>query len=107
LPAGAVFCPQAETGTRALTVGTTGASYTVYYGIGSNYIYKQGVNGSIRCNQYAFGGDPESGLLKSCYYITIGAMNTLPSEATLCAQAEGGTCTLPSGSTATVYHGAD
>ncbi len=105
LPAGAVLCAQAETGTCALPAGLTGASYTVYYGIGINYIYKQGVNGSIGCNQYAFGGDPDSGLLKSCYYITVGGVNALPAGAVFCAQAEGGTCTLPSGTTATVYYG--
>jgi hypothetical protein len=99
LPGGARRCAVAETGTCAIPAGTTAS---VYYGAGTSFLEKTGVTGSIGCNQTAFGGDPDYGVVKACYVIA----NVLPAAAVLCAAAESGTCTLPSGATATVYYGA-
>jgi len=99
LPAGAVKCAVAETGTCTLPVGTTAS---VYYGAGTSYLVKTGLTGSIGCNQTAFGGDPAYGVVKACYVLA----NVLPTAAVLCAAAPGGTCTVPLGATATVFYGA-
>lgn len=63
-PSGATQCATAETGVCIIAPGT---SATVYYGAGSGYYFKTSVTGSIGCNQFAFGGDPDRGVVKACY----------------------------------------
>jgi len=99
LPGGALKCAVAESGTCVLPTGTTAS---VYYGAGTHFLVKQSVSGSIACNQTAFGGDPDYGVVKACYVVA----NKIPAAAVLCAAAESGTCALPLGATATVYYGA-
>lgn len=81
LPSGFTQCA-VEAGTCAFT-GTR----VVAYGAG-NYRYRTATTSSP-CTATAFGGDPISGVLKSCYVAPIGG----PSTFTSCAS-EGGTCNV-------------
>jgi hypothetical protein len=95
LPTAAQACA-GEGGTCAITAGATA---TVYYGAGASYLFKSGVTGSLKCGVATFGADPDVNVLKSCY------VNVLPTGVAACA-VDGGTCTLLSGISATVYYGA-
>ena len=90
LPAGAVRCAS-EWSTCTLPSGTPA---TVFYGTGSRWFSRGTVSGSIACNNTSF-GDPAPGVGKACHYVA----------ATRCAN-EGGTCTVPAGTVATVLYGA-
>ena len=55
-----------------LPVDTTS---TVFYGVGSTYSYKLGVSGSFGCIPATFGGDPDVGIVKTCYVVpTFGGL---------------------------------
>jgi hypothetical protein len=75
---------------------------TVWYGANGSWYSRSNVTGSIECSNDVF-GDPIRGTVKSCLY--IGA-SLPPSEAVYCS-AERGTCSLPTGVTATVWYGAN
>jgi len=109
LPSGTATCA-GEGGTCTLLSGVT---TPVYYGVGSSYAFQSAVTGSIGCNVNSFGGDPDYGVVKSCYALSskipaglVLTTNTLPAGTALCASAESGTCAIPAGSAATVYYGA-
>jgi hypothetical protein len=97
--------PVAATAACAVDYGTCtvppGSSAVVYYGANNAYVYKT-LSGTFSCSPTTFGGDPDSGVLKSCYPV----VTTLPSAATACA-VDYGTCTTPTGTTANVYYGAN
>jgi YVTN family beta-propeller protein len=92
LPSGTTSCAS-NNGTCTLPSGVLA---TVYYGASAGYTSRPAVSGSIACSTAAFGGDPAPGSTKTCRYLA----------ATKCA-AEGANCVIPSGSTATVYYGAN
>lgn len=79
-----------------------GATASVYYGANNSFAILNGVSGSIICNNTSFGGDPLPGTVKACYVV----VTTLPIGVTACA-VDGGSCTIPAGSTATVFYGAN
>ncbi len=109
LPSGAVNC-SGEGGTCTLPSGTRA---TVYYGANNQFASKTAQTGSIACNNDIF-GDPAPNVVKACYYVQEAVTPTPPTSqpstgpagTTKCSD-EGGTCTLPSGITATVYFGAN
>ncbi|MGA6223722.1 MGH1-like glycoside hydrolase domain-containing protein [Streptomyces umbrinus] len=91
--------PPAEPGTGALRAGFTrcageggtcsfSGTRSVAYGAGT-YRYKT-VTDSTACTNTAFGGDPASDLVKSCYVADAGG----PPGYTVCA-AEGANCSVP------------
>ncbi|GHH34921.1 hypothetical protein FHS35_005364 [Streptomyces umbrinus] len=91
--------PPAEPGTGALRAGFTrcagevgtcsfSGTRSVAYGAGT-YRYKT-VTDSTACTNTAFGGDPASDLVKSCYVADVGG----PPGYTVCA-AEGANCSVP------------
>ncbi|MEU9881840.1 MGH1-like glycoside hydrolase domain-containing protein [Streptomyces phaeochromogenes] len=91
--------PPAEPGTGALRAGFTrcageggtcsfSGTRSVAYGAGT-YRYKT-VTDSTACTNTAFGGDPASDLVKSCYVADAGG----PPGYTVCA-AEGSNCSVP------------
>jgi hypothetical protein len=97
LPPGATAC--------AVDFGTcttpTGSTAEVYYGANGIYIYRSLSGGSFSCTPSTFGGDPLYGTLKSCYPV----ISSPPSGVTACAT-DGGSCTIPAGSSKVVYYGA-
>lgn len=90
LPSGTTLC--ASNGGTCRVSSSTPA--LVYYGSGSNWTVRAGVIGSIACNVATF-GDPASGSSKTCRYRAM----------TRCA-GEGASCSVPSGTRATVWYGA-
>lgn len=72
---------------------------TVAYGAYGQFNYRSGITGGIDCNNGAF-GDPISGVVKSCYSITVS--NSGPSGYTRCA-GENQRCTFSG--TKTVAYG--
>ncbi|MGD0797953.1 MAG: fibronectin type III domain-containing protein [Acidobacteriaceae bacterium] len=95
-PAVAVGCA-VDYGTCTLPAGS---SAVVYYGVNQKYVYKT-LSGTFSCSPSTFGGDPDQGVLKTCYPV----ISSPPSTAKVCAT-EGGTCKIPSGSKV-VYFGAN
>ena len=89
LPTGTTACAN-EGGTCTLPAGTPAR---VYYGSGTTWALRAGVVGSLACSNASF-GDPIGGTAKTCRYLA----------ATKCANS-GGSCTIPSGTRATVYFG--
>jgi hypothetical protein len=74
---------------------------TVSYGANGAFFSRQNVTGTLRCDNATF-GDPISGVVKACsYQVTSTSQN-----AVACAS-EGGICTVPAGTTATVTYGAN
>jgi hypothetical protein len=96
-PPGAQACAS-ETGTCTIPQATTA---NVYYGANGRY-YQRTLTGTFTCTSNIFGGDPAYGVVKACYPVA----STLPPGATGCA-VDFGTCTIPAGSTAEVYYGAN
>jgi hypothetical protein len=96
-PPGAQACAS-ETGSCTLPQGTTA---NVFYGTAGRY-YQRTLTGTFTCTSNIFGGDPDVGSVKSCYPV----VSILPPGATGCA-VDFGTCTIPAGSTAEVYYGAN
>jgi alpha-L-arabinofuranosidase len=86
-------------GTCTIPQGTTA---TVYYGAGGKYLQRT-LTGTFTCSPATFGSDPNQGVLKSCYPV----VTTLPVAATASCAVDNGTCTVPPGSTAVVYYGAN
>lgn len=103
-PSDAVSCATEN----ALCALPSGAVATVYYGASGEFTSKTGLDGNVACNNATF-GDPIFGSAKHCSYVVTngpaGTAAALAAGAQQCA-AENGTCTLPSGTTATVYYGA-
>jgi YVTN family beta-propeller protein len=91
LPSGTTSCAS-QGGTCTLPAGTPAR---VFYGAGSTWAVRAGVVGSLACNVATF-GDPAPGVTKACRYLA----------ATRCAS-ENGSCSVPTGTTATVYYGAN
>lgn len=90
----------ASEGSRCNTEGTS----VVRYGSSENWLY--GVfTSSVNCSDAQF-GDPEVSGTKACQYLPSDVVEPLlpPSNASTCAQ-EGQVCTLPAGSTASVWYG--
>lgn len=96
VPSGAVACAS-EGGTCLLPDGATAS---VYFGAGSKYFYQPGAAGSVSCSTATF-GDPDPGVAKACYAL----VTQLSAGAVPCAAANG-SCSVPTGSTATVFYGA-
>jgi alpha-L-arabinofuranosidase len=86
-------------GTCTIPQGTTA---TVYYGAGGKYLQRT-LTGTFTCSPATFGSDPNQGVLKSCYPV----VSALPVAATASCAVDNGTCTVPPGSSAVVYYGAN
>ncbi len=86
-------------GTCTIPQGTTA---TVYYGAGGKYLQRT-LTGTFTCSPATFGSDPNQGVLKSCYPV----VTALPVAATASCAVDNGTCTVPPGSSAVVYYGAN
>jgi hypothetical protein len=86
-------------GTCTIPQGTTA---TVYYGAGGKYLQRT-LTGTFTCSPATFGSDPDQGVLKSCYPV----VTALPVAATASCAVDNGTCTVPPGSSAVVYYGAN
>jgi hypothetical protein len=69
----------------------SGSTAVVYYGVNGRYVYKS-LSGTFSCSPSTFGGDPDQGVLKSCYPV----ISTPPSTVKACK--------IPSGSKV-VYYG--
>ncbi len=91
LPSGAVRCASE----RSNCVLPSGTPATVYYGSGSQWTVRPAMTGTVACTNATF-GDPIAGTAKACYYVA----------AAKCAN-ERATCTVASGTTATVLYGAN
>jgi len=79
----------------------TGSTADVYYGVNGKYVYKS-LTGTFSCSPSTFGGDPDPGVLKSCYPV----VSSPPSTAKVCAT-ENNTCKVPNGTSKVVYYGAN
>ncbi|HLL17469.1 MAG TPA: galactose oxidase-like domain-containing protein, partial [Rubrivivax sp.] len=105
LPAGTTTCAS-EGGTCTLPAGTFA---TVYYGGGTGFLARPGQTGAVACSDANF-GNPAATATKGCAYTTANpglvTQAVLPVGTTICA-AENASCTVPAGSIATVYYGAN
>ncbi len=75
LPAGATTCAS-EGGFCTLP---SGATATVYFGVGNHYFFKTGLSGVVACSSAGF-GDPVLASGRSCSYVVTGVTGVLKAE---------------------------
>lgn len=99
--AGATACA-AQGQACTLAIGQIG---TVWFGAGTAWVRRTEVSGSVDCSTAAFGSDPAPGAAKSCRVLVTDFVR--PADGALACATENQTCTLPAGTVATVWFGAD